>query len=53
MEILSPMAKGNGAHIVHQILAQEISGYRLCGYNPYWTLLPPVLPFIFGAGKTQ
>ncbi len=53
MKISSPMAIGNGAYVVHQILARKVSGYKLCGYNPYWTLLPPVLPFVFGAGKAD
>jgi len=53
MDIFSPMATGNGAFVVHQILASEISGYRLCGYNPYWSLLPPALSFVAGGGKTD
>ncbi len=53
MRIFSPMATGNGAYIVHQILALKIPGYRLYGYNPYWTLLPPLLPFVFGDNKAD
>ncbi len=53
MNILSPMATGNGAYVVHQILANKIPGYRLCGYNPCWTLLPPLLPFVFGDNKAD
>ena len=44
MNILSPMATGNGAYIIHKILEKKISNFRVCDYNPYWTLLPPVLP---------
>ena len=46
MKILSPMATGNGAYIVHQALARKIKGYQLHGYNPYWTLFPPCLPLL-------
>ncbi len=53
MKISSPMATGNGAYVVHQMLARKIPGYNLCGYNPYWTLFPPILPFIFGGGKAD
>ena len=44
--IISPMAKGSGAYIVHQQLERYLKGYRLVGYNPYWTPMPLVLPFI-------
>lgn len=46
MNILSPMATGNGAYIIHRILANKIPNYHICGYNPYWTLCPPALPFL-------
>jgi L-malate glycosyltransferase len=46
MNILSPMATGNGAYIIHQILGNKIPNYHICGYNPYWTLCPPALPFL-------
>jgi len=46
MNILSPMATGNGAYIIHRILGNEIPNYHICGYNPYWTLCPPALPFL-------
>ncbi|MEA2114027.1 MAG: glycosyltransferase family 4 protein [Thermodesulfobacteriota bacterium] len=45
MTILSPMATGNGAYVIHKILSERIRNYRLYGYNPYWTLLPPALSF--------
>jgi glycosyltransferase involved in cell wall biosynthesis len=37
------MASGNGAHVIHRQLAAGIEGYRLCSYNPWWTLAPPAL----------
>jgi len=40
------MATGNGAYIIHQILGNKIPNYHICGYNPYWTLCPPALPFL-------
>jgi len=40
------MATGSGAYIIHQILGNKIPNYHICGYNPYWTLCPPVLPFL-------
>jgi len=46
VKINSPMATGNGAYVIHNILAREIIDYRICAYNPYWTLLPPTLPFL-------
>ncbi len=46
MNILSPMATGNGAYIIHKILAEKITNYQLCRYNPYWTLYPPALLFL-------
>jgi len=46
MKITSPMATGNGAYIIHRILGNKIPNYHICGYNPYWTLCPPALPFL-------
>jgi glycosyltransferase involved in cell wall biosynthesis len=43
MKILSPMAYGSGAFHVHKMLAENIPGYEVCGYNPYLTLFPPLL----------
>jgi glycosyltransferase involved in cell wall biosynthesis len=40
------MATGSGAYIIHQILGNKIPNYHICGYNPYWTLFPPALPFL-------
>ncbi len=46
--IYSPMATGNGAYIIHKILSTHVPDYTLLGHNPYWTLVPPALPFLFG-----
>ncbi|MBW2570590.1 MAG: glycosyltransferase family 4 protein [Deltaproteobacteria bacterium] len=46
MNILSPMATGNGAYIIYRILSNKIPNYHICDYNPYWTLCPPALPFL-------
>jgi glycosyltransferase involved in cell wall biosynthesis len=43
MQIISPLASGNGAHVVHQMLANNIDNYRVCSYNPWLTLFPPLL----------
>lgn len=43
MKIYSPIAAGNGAYIMHRTLESAIPGYRVCGYNPWWTVFPPVL----------
>ncbi len=41
--IISPMATGNGAFVIHKLLEQELSSYRVVSYNPYRTLFPPSL----------
>ena len=38
--IISPMAWGNGAYVVHRILEHHIDGYKVVGYHPNWTLFP-------------
>ncbi len=43
IKIYSPMATGNGAIIVHQKLESKIRGYKVIPYNPYLTLMPPLL----------
>lgn len=47
MKIISPMATGNGAYVIHKALERSISDYKVLPYNPYWTLCPPSL-FSFG-----
>ena len=46
--IISPMATGNGAYVVHKNLEHEIKNYRVIPYNPYLTLMPPAL---YGVGR--
>lgn len=46
MNITSPIATGNGAYIVHKILSENIHNYQINGYNPYWTLFPPILSLL-------
>lgn len=41
--ILSPVARNNGAYVVHQTLARHLADYRVIGYHPYRTLFPPSL----------
>jgi glycosyltransferase involved in cell wall biosynthesis len=50
MKIYSPLARGNGAHIMHRILESSIPGYQLCAYNPWWTLFPPALYAVCRSG---
>jgi len=45
MKIISPISSGNGACVVHQMLETHISDYRVLQYNPYLTLIPPLLYF--------
>ena len=42
--IVSPIATGSGAYVIHSLLEKNIQEYRVAGYNPYWTLLPFLLP---------
>ena len=44
--IISPMPTGNGAYVLHKMLEAKIQNYRVHGYNPYLTLIPPLLAFI-------
>ena len=43
--IISPMATGNGAYVLHRLLEKHIQEYRVSGYNPYWTLFPFALSY--------
>lgn len=51
--VLSPMATGNGAYIVHKTLESKIDEYRVVPYNPYRTLFPPSLLFHRFGSKTR
>jgi Glycosyltransferase len=48
--ILSPVASGNGAFVVHKNLESRINGYSVTAYNPYRTLFPPSL---YSAGRSN
>ncbi len=53
-QIFSPMATGNGAYVIHRLLEENITNYRLVGYNPYQTFFPPLLfKHTFGINKTN
>lgn len=41
--IISPIATGNGAYVVHRSLEKLITGYQVIPYSPYRTLFPPSL----------
>jgi L-malate glycosyltransferase len=43
INIISPMAWGNGAYVVHKTLESRIPDYQVIPYNPYRTLFPPSL----------
>ena len=42
--IVSPMASGNGAYILHKMIEKHIPNYTVKGYNPYLTIFPFSLP---------
>jgi len=43
-DILSPMATGNGAYVLHKAIEARLAGYRVVDYSPLLTLFPPLLP---------
>jgi glycosyltransferase involved in cell wall biosynthesis len=45
-KIISPMANGSGAYVIHRLLENCIRDYRVLPYHPNWTLLPFVLPLV-------
>jgi glycosyltransferase involved in cell wall biosynthesis len=44
--IISPMAWGNGAYVVHRLLERHLKAYQVVGYHPRWTLFPFLLPAV-------
>jgi len=44
--IISPMAWGNGAYVVHRLLERHLKTYQVVGYHPHWTLFPFLLPAV-------
>ncbi len=51
--IISPMALGNGAYIVHKMLEENLHGYRCTTYNPKWTMIPFLLKFAAPFGNAD
>jgi L-malate glycosyltransferase len=49
MKIISPMAWGNGAYVVHRSIELHIPGYEVLPYNPWLTLFPLALRCVGGA----
>ena len=44
--IISPIPTGSGAYVLHKMIETGIENYCVHGYNPYLTLVPPLLPFV-------
>ncbi len=53
MKISSPIAKGNGAHIVHKTLSENIPNYIVTGYDHRLTLFPFLLKAAVKMPKTD
>jgi glycosyltransferase involved in cell wall biosynthesis len=53
MKILSPVASGSGAFVIHKMLESQVSNYQVVPYNPYLTLFPPSLYFVGMLRKTD
>lgn len=51
--IVSPMAFGNGAYILHKNLERGIPDYKVVQYNPYLTMFPPLLYLITKNTRTE
>ncbi len=45
--IFSPIPKGSGSSLLHQILARHIEGYNTYTYSPLLEFAPFFLPFLF------
>ncbi|SHJ53933.1 glycosyltransferase family 4 protein [Cycloclasticus pugetii] len=41
--IISPIATGNGAYVIHRYLEKRIKGYSVLPYSPYRTMVAPSL----------
>ncbi|MBI2799248.1 MAG: glycosyltransferase family 4 protein [Gammaproteobacteria bacterium] len=44
--VISPMATGNGAFVLHRILEDALPDYRVFPYDPRWTFCPPMLKIL-------
>jgi len=45
-QIVSPIARGSGAFIIHRLLAEQIHNYRIESYSPLRTLMPLSIKFL-------
>ena len=45
-KIISPIARGSGAFVIHDLLAKQIRNYRIAPYSPLRTLMPLSIKFI-------
>lgn len=43
MKIISQIASGNGAHVIHKSLEAHVANYQVISYKPSKTLFPPLL----------
>lgn len=50
MEIISPIATGNGAYVVHKIIERQLHDYHVFPYHPNLTLFPPAL---YSLGRSE
>jgi glycosyltransferase involved in cell wall biosynthesis len=46
LKIISPMATGSGAYVIHRLLENHIPRYRVASYHPNWTFIPFALPVV-------
>ena len=46
LPILSPMAKGSGAYVIHRLLERYLSDYRVIPYHSKWIFMPFMLPVV-------
>ena len=44
--IVSPMAWGNGAYVLHKMIEQQMPNYKVKEYHPYLTFMPITLPWV-------
>ncbi len=51
--ILSPIASGSGATVIHQLLSQHIGTYHTIAYSPFWSLFPFFLPKVVPIRRTK
>jgi L-malate glycosyltransferase len=52
-QIICPMSWGSGAYIANRYLEQYMPEYHIKSYNPYWTLMPFILPMVVSTKKAN